>query len=61
MKRYLDAAEPEFSVGEFWDTCTYEGSGLAYNQVSPRLTPPLTPLLTPYSRLADTLGCETIL
>jgi hypothetical protein len=33
VKKYLEAAGPEFSVGEFWDTCTYEGSGLAYNQV----------------------------
>ncbi|KAK3276583.1 alpha-amylase [Cymbomonas tetramitiformis] len=31
-KRYIEAAQPEFSVGEYWDTCRYNHSGLDYNQ-----------------------------
>ena len=29
---YIDACSPEFSVGEYWDTCQYGGDGLEYNQ-----------------------------
>ena len=30
---YVEACEPEFSVGEFWETCNYSGDGsLSYDQ-----------------------------
>ena len=29
---YIQACGPEWSVGEFWDTCQYGGDGLEYNQ-----------------------------
>eukprot|EP00249_Psilotum_nudum_P022030 c28345_g1_i3 orf=72-1013(-) len=34
VKGYIKAAEPDFTVGEYWDTCSYVGSGteLDYNQ-----------------------------
>eukprot|EP00898_Chlorokybus_atmophyticus_P008434 jgi/Chlat1/8592/Chrsp86S07992 len=33
---YNDRTEPAFSVGELWGNCTYDDSGLAYNQDSHR-------------------------
>ncbi|KAG6542753.1 hypothetical protein Mapa_015828 [Marchantia paleacea] len=32
VKEYIDASNPIFSVGEFWDTCNYHGSSLDYDQ-----------------------------
>ncbi|CAM6110423.1 unnamed protein product [Calypogeia fissa] len=32
VKEFLEASDPEFAVGEFWDSCSYEGSTLDYNQ-----------------------------
>ena len=29
---YVQACSPEFSVGEFWETCSYDGEGLSYDQ-----------------------------
>jgi alpha-amylase len=31
-KTYIEAAAPEFAVGEYWDTCSYGDDGLEYNQ-----------------------------
>ncbi|KAL9264190.1 putative alpha-amylase 2 [Drosera capensis] len=36
VKEYIEAAKPLFSVGEYWDSCSYDGSYLAYNQDSHR-------------------------
>lgn len=36
VKEYIESAKPIFSVGEYWDSCNYNGSGLAYNQDSHR-------------------------
>ena len=33
---YVDAAAPEFAVGEFWDTMSYSGGSLDYSQDSHR-------------------------
>lgn len=32
MKEYIGGAKPLFSVGEYWDSCNYNGHGLDYNQ-----------------------------
>lgn len=32
VKEYVEASEPEFAVGEFWDSCSYDGVALDYNQ-----------------------------
>ncbi|XP_050365043.1 probable alpha-amylase 2 [Argentina anserina] len=36
VKEYIEVAKPIFSVGEFWDSCNYNGDGLDYNQDSHR-------------------------
>ncbi|KAI3855943.1 hypothetical protein MKW92_021829 [Papaver armeniacum] len=35
-KEYIQEAKPIFSVGEYWDSCSYNGCGLEYNQDSHR-------------------------
>ncbi|KAI3875817.1 hypothetical protein MKX03_023740 [Papaver bracteatum] len=35
-KEYIQEAKPLFSVGEYWDSCSYNGCGLEYNQDSHR-------------------------
>jgi len=32
VKEYIEGAKPLLSVGEYWDTCNYNGSTLDYNQ-----------------------------
>ena len=32
VKEYIEGAKPIFSVGEYWDSCNYNGYGLDYNQ-----------------------------
>lgn len=32
VKEYIEGAKPLFSVGEYWDSCNYNGYGLDYNQ-----------------------------
>ena len=32
MKEYIEAAKPMFSIGEYWDSCNYNGHDLDYNQ-----------------------------
>ncbi|CAI9116997.1 OLC1v1018307C4 [Oldenlandia corymbosa var. corymbosa] len=36
VKEYIEGARPIFSVGEYWDSCKYNGSYLDYNQDSHR-------------------------
>ncbi|PRQ55708.1 putative glycosidase [Rosa chinensis] len=36
VKEYIEGAKPIFSVGEYWDSCNYNGHGLDYNQDSHR-------------------------
>ncbi|KVI05159.1 Alpha amylase [Cynara cardunculus var. scolymus] len=36
VKEYIEGAKPIFSVGEYWDSCSYNGSYLQYNQDSHR-------------------------
>ncbi|EPS66762.1 alpha-amylase, partial [Genlisea aurea] len=36
VKEYIEGAKPIFSVGEYWDSCNYNGSQLEYNQDSHR-------------------------
>uniref|UniRef100_A0A2N9FLH0 Alpha-amylase n=1 Tax=Fagus sylvatica TaxID=28930 RepID=A0A2N9FLH0_FAGSY len=36
VKEYIEGAKPLFSVGEYWDSCNYNGHGLDYNQDSHR-------------------------
>ncbi|EOY15167.1 Alpha-amylase-like 2 isoform 2 [Theobroma cacao] len=36
VKEYIEGAKPLFSVGEYWDSCNYNGYGLDYNQDSHR-------------------------
>ncbi|CAI0435023.1 unnamed protein product [Linum tenue] len=32
VKEYIEGAKPKFAVGEYWDSCNYNGSYLEYNQ-----------------------------
>jgi hypothetical protein len=32
VKEYIEGAKPIFSVGEYWDSCNYNGHFLEYNQ-----------------------------
>ncbi|XP_050943744.1 probable alpha-amylase 2 isoform X2 [Cucumis melo] len=32
VKEYIEAAKPMFSIGEYWDSCNYNGHDLDYNQ-----------------------------
>lgn len=32
VKEYIERAKPIFSVGEYWDSCNYNGTYLEYNQ-----------------------------
>lgn len=32
VKEYIEGAKPLLSVGEYWDSCNYNGQGLDYNQ-----------------------------
>lgn len=32
MKEYIEASEPTFSIGEYWDSLAYEGGTVSYNQ-----------------------------
>lgn len=32
VKEYIEGAKPIFCVGEYWDSCNYNGNGLNYNQ-----------------------------
>ncbi|KAJ6953390.1 hypothetical protein NC652_005177 [Populus alba x Populus x berolinensis] len=36
VKEYIEGAKPIFSVGEYWDSCNYNGHFLEYNQDSHR-------------------------
>uniref|UniRef100_A0A7N0U341 Alpha-amylase n=1 Tax=Kalanchoe fedtschenkoi TaxID=63787 RepID=A0A7N0U341_KALFE len=36
VKEYIEEARPVFSVGEYWDSCNYNGSYLEHNQDSHR-------------------------
>lgn len=36
MKEYIEASNPAFSIGEYWDSLAYEGGNLCYNQDSHR-------------------------
>lgn len=36
VKEYIEGAKPLFSVGEYWDSCKYNGHVLDYNQDSHR-------------------------
>ena len=36
VKEYLEASGPEFAVGEFWDSLSYSGGSVDYNQDSHR-------------------------
>ncbi|XP_055802965.1 uncharacterized protein LOC129872113 isoform X2 [Solanum dulcamara] len=33
VKEYIEASNPAFSIGEYWDSLAYEGGNLCYNQV----------------------------
>ncbi|CAN1322874.1 Probable alpha-amylase 2, partial [Linum perenne] len=37
VKEYIEGAKPRFAVGEYWDSCNYNGTYLEYNQDSHRL------------------------
>lgn len=32
MKEYIEASNPAFAIGEYWDSLAYEGGNLCYNQ-----------------------------
>lgn len=32
VKEYIEASNPAFSIGEYWDSLAYEGGNLCYNQ-----------------------------
>ncbi|XP_002988323.2 uncharacterized protein LOC9662716 [Selaginella moellendorffii] len=32
VKEYIEASEPAFAIGEYWDSLLYEGGNVAYNQ-----------------------------
>ncbi|XP_059283799.1 uncharacterized protein LOC132037321 [Lycium ferocissimum] len=32
IKEYIEASNPAFSIGEYWDSLAYEGGNLSYNQ-----------------------------
>lgn len=32
MKEYVEASNPAFAIGEYWDSLAYEGGNLCYNQ-----------------------------
>ena len=32
MKEYIEASNPAFAIGEYWDSLAYEGGDLCYNQ-----------------------------
>ncbi|XP_049382717.1 uncharacterized protein LOC125847058 [Solanum stenotomum] len=32
VKEYIEASNPAFSIGEYWDSLAYEGGNLSYNQ-----------------------------
>ncbi|CAN4081647.1 unnamed protein product [Withania somnifera] len=32
VKEYIEASNPAFSIGEYWDSLSYEGGNLCYNQ-----------------------------
>lgn len=32
VKEYIEAAKPIFSIGEYWDSCNYNGNDLDHNQ-----------------------------
>ncbi|THF95992.1 hypothetical protein TEA_009395 [Camellia sinensis var. sinensis] len=36
VKEYIEGAKPVFSVGEYWDSCNYNGQRLEFNQDSHR-------------------------
>ncbi|XP_057822676.1 uncharacterized protein LOC131035073 isoform X1 [Cryptomeria japonica] len=36
VKEYIEASNPAFSIGEYWDSLAYEGGNLCYNQDSHR-------------------------
>lgn len=38
VKEYIEGSKPAFCVGEYWDSCSYNGTYLNYNQgISPFL------------------------
>ena len=32
VKEYIEASNPAFSIGEYWDSLAYEGGTVCYNQ-----------------------------
>lgn len=32
VKEYIEASNPAFAIGEYWDSLAYEGGNLCYNQ-----------------------------
>lgn len=32
VKEYIEASNPSFAIGEYWDSLAYEGGNLCYNQ-----------------------------
>lgn len=32
VKEYIEYSNPAFAIGEYWDSLTYEGGNLCYNQ-----------------------------
>lgn len=34
VKEYIQASNPAFAIGEYWDSLGYEGGNLSYNQGS---------------------------
>ena len=35
VKEYIEASNPAFAIGEYWDSLAYEGGNLCYNQGKP--------------------------
>lgn len=34
MKEYIEVTKPVFAIGEYWDSLSYEGGNVCYNQGS---------------------------
>ena len=32
VKEYIEATDPAFAIGEYWDSLAYEGGNVCYNQ-----------------------------
>ena len=45
VKEYIEASNPAFAIGEYWDSLAYEGGNLCYNQGSHSKIPELLCIL----------------